>query len=54
MNLSVKGSIDANSLVLEEKQIVEELDPAERGRILHKIDWHLLPFVTLFYLLAFL
>ncbi|OJA19537.1 hypothetical protein AZE42_06601 [Rhizopogon vesiculosus] len=54
MNLSVKGSIDANSLVLEEKQIVEELDPAERGRILRKIDWHLLPFVTLFYLLAFL
>ncbi|KAJ8588252.1 MFS general substrate transporter [Rhizopogon salebrosus TDB-379] len=54
MNLSDKSSIEANSLALEEKQVTEELDPAERTRILRKIDWHLLPFVTLFYLLCFL
>jgi hypothetical protein len=54
MNLSDKSSIEANSLALEEKQVTEELDPAERARILRKIDWHLLPFVTLFYLLCFL
>ncbi|KAG1866133.1 MFS general substrate transporter [Suillus subluteus] len=41
-------SIKSNS----EKQIV--LNPRERARILRKIDWHLLPFVTVFYLLSFL
>jgi hypothetical protein len=50
MNLSEKDS----SLVLAQKQIVEESDPAERVRILRKIDWHILPVVTLFYLLSFL
>ncbi|KAG2348123.1 MFS general substrate transporter [Suillus weaverae] len=43
-----KDSIESNS----EKQIV--LNPSERARILYKIDWHLLPFVTVFYLLSFL
>jgi hypothetical protein len=52
MGLSENGSIEANSPALEEKQI--ELNPAERARILRKIDWHLIPFVTLFYLLSFL
>lgn len=41
-------SIESNS----EKRIV--LDPRERARILRKIDWYLLPFVTVFYLLSFL
>ncbi|KAJ8588263.1 MFS general substrate transporter [Rhizopogon salebrosus TDB-379] len=50
MNLSEKD----NSLVLAQEQIVEEPDPAERARILRKIDWCILPFVTLFYLLSFL
>ncbi|KAG2369022.1 major facilitator superfamily domain-containing protein [Suillus spraguei] len=35
-----------------EKHIV--LHPRERALILRKIDWHLLPFVTIFYLLSFL
>ncbi|KAG1821015.1 MFS general substrate transporter [Suillus subaureus] len=41
-------SVESNS----EKQIV--LNPREQARILRKIDWHLLPFVTVFYLLSFL
>ncbi|KAG0699255.1 major facilitator superfamily domain-containing protein [Suillus ampliporus] len=45
-----KDGIESNS----EKQIVERLAQSERARILRKIDWHLLPFVTLFYLLSFL
>jgi hypothetical protein len=56
MDLSEKGSIgEANYPVqlMEEKQIVE-LHPAERERILRKIDLHLLPFITLFYLMSFL
>ncbi|KAG2061068.1 MFS general substrate transporter [Suillus hirtellus] len=49
-------SIKSNS----EKQIVLNLSPSpslsprDRARILRKIDWHLLPFVTVFYLLSFL
>ncbi|KAF9227226.1 MFS general substrate transporter [Gyrodon lividus] len=31
-----------------------EFGPAERARILRKLDWHLLPFVSLLYLLSFL
>jgi hypothetical protein len=56
MDLSEKGSIgEANYPVqlIEEKQFVE-LHPAERERILRKIDLHLLPFITLFYLMSFL
>ncbi|KAF8843024.1 MFS general substrate transporter [Paxillus ammoniavirescens] len=45
-----------------EKDIVEfisaqdgvEFGPAERARTLRKLDWHLLPFVSLLYLLSFL
>ncbi|KAF8134535.1 major facilitator superfamily domain-containing protein [Boletus edulis] len=33
---------------------VEELSPAERARLLRKLDWHLLPPVSLLYLLCFL
>jgi MFS family permease len=36
------------------KGVVMEFDPAERARILRKLDWHLLPFVSLLYLLSFL
>jgi len=39
---------------LEEAQIIKERNATERARILRKIDWHLLPVVTLFYLLSFL
>ncbi|OJA18497.1 hypothetical protein AZE42_07587, partial [Rhizopogon vesiculosus] len=38
----------------DEKQIIEELNPGERARILRKIDWRLLPLVTLLFLLSFL
>ena len=33
---------------------VVKLSPAERTRLLHKLDWHLLPLVSLLYLLSFL
>ncbi|KAH7920703.1 MFS general substrate transporter [Leucogyrophana mollusca] len=39
---------------IEEKEVVGELSPTERARILRKLDWHLLPFVSLLYLLSFL
>ena len=31
-----------------------ELSPAERARLLRKVDWHLLPLVSLLYFLCFL
>jgi hypothetical protein len=49
-----KDSMPEAKLYQEEKSIVEELDPGERARILRKLDWHLLPFVSLLYLLSFL
>jgi hypothetical protein len=38
----------------DEKQIIEELDPRERTRILRKIDWRLIPLMTLLFLFSFL
>ncbi|KZP18356.1 MFS general substrate transporter [Athelia psychrophila] len=38
----------------EEEEGPGELLPAERNRILRKLDWHLLPFVSILYLLSFL
>jgi sugar phosphate permease len=47
------GSLNDDDIKLDsEKQIA--LNPKERVRILRKIDWHLLPFVTVFFLLSFL
>lgn len=38
-----------------EKAVIEPIvDQNERNRILRKLDWHLLPFVSLLYLLSFL
>ncbi|KAG1751365.1 MFS general substrate transporter [Suillus paluster] len=48
-----KGSFETN-FHIEAKQIVEEFNPGERARILRKLDWHLLPFVSLLYMLSFL
>ncbi|KAG1758818.1 MFS general substrate transporter [Suillus occidentalis] len=48
-----KGSIEKN-FHIEGQQIAEELNPGERARILRKLDWHLLPFVSLLYMLSFL
>ncbi|KAG2369028.1 putative pantothenate transporter [Suillus spraguei] len=48
MELLSNNSIKSKS----DKQIV--LNPRERARILRKIDWQLLPFVTVFYLFSFL
>lgn len=47
------GSLRNDSIEFKsENQIA--LNLRERARILRKIDWHLLPFVTVFYLLSFL
>jgi hypothetical protein len=43
---------DDDIKLTSEKQIA--FNPRERARILRKIDWHLLPFVTVFFLLSFL
>ncbi|KAG1866149.1 MFS general substrate transporter [Suillus subluteus] len=46
------GSLRDDDIELDsEKQFA--LNPRERARILRKIDWHLLPFVTIFFLLSF-
>ncbi|EIW82847.1 MFS general substrate transporter [Coniophora puteana RWD-64-598 SS2] len=37
-----------------EKELAVDVSPTERARILRKMDWHLLPFVSLLYLLSFL
>ncbi|KAH7913270.1 MFS general substrate transporter [Hygrophoropsis aurantiaca] len=53
MSISPDNSIKKVSSV-EEKNVIEEFSPEERARILRKLDWQLLPFVTLLYLLSFL
>ncbi|KAH7888879.1 major facilitator superfamily domain-containing protein [Phlebopus sp. FC_14] len=55
MASSPKVSVDTEAS-RNEKEIVDaaQLSPAERSRILRKLDWHLLPFVSLLYLLSFL
>jgi hypothetical protein len=47
------GSLRNDSIEFKSENKIT-LNPRERARILRKIDWHLLPFVTVFYLLSFL
>jgi len=59
--MSTRASVDTDP-VNNEKDVtlandsgdVVELSLAERGRLLRKLDWHLLPLVSLLYLLSFL
>ena len=51
-DMSTRASVDTDP-INSEKDIVE-LSPAERARLLRKLDWHLLPLVSLLYLLSFL
>ena len=52
-----KASVDHVSSPAESDKFqyleVDELE-RERNRILRKMDWHLLPFISLLYLLSFL
>jgi hypothetical protein len=56
--MATDSLLEMGSMVhlLGEKSIAEELNPklGERARILRKLDWHLLPFVSLLYMLSFL
>jgi len=45
-NSSDKGEVEEGGIL--------KIDPAERQRILRKLDWHLLPLVSTLYLLSFL
>ncbi|KAL1661826.1 major facilitator superfamily domain-containing protein [Schizophyllum commune] len=45
---------DASPARVEQAFQHDDFDPVEHKRILRKIDWHLLPFVSLLYLLSFL
>ncbi|KAI5831300.1 MFS general substrate transporter [Schizophyllum commune Tattone D] len=45
---------DASPARVEQAFQHDDFDPVEHRRILRKIDWHLLPFVSLLYLLSFL
>ncbi|KAG9316743.1 hypothetical protein JVU11DRAFT_2803 [Chiua virens] len=48
---STKGSVEID----DGKEVaIVPLDPAERARLLRKVDWHILPLVSLLYLLSFL
>lgn len=38
----------------EEKALLPEIDPAEERRVVRKMDYCLIPIMTLFYLLSFL
>jgi hypothetical protein len=51
---TLREDLDDTTSHLDEKQIIEELSPAERARILRKIDWRLLPLVTPLCLFSFL
>ena len=51
-DMSTRASVDTDP-INNEKGIVQ-LSPAERARLLRKLDWHLLPLVSLLYLLSFL
>ncbi|KAH0827980.1 hypothetical protein J3R83DRAFT_3620 [Lanmaoa asiatica] len=42
------------SIIVDGARDGVELSPAERARLLRKVDWHLLPLVSLLYLLSFL
>ena len=51
-----KASVDhvASPAGSEKFQFDPEADALERNRVLRKMDWHLLPFISLLYLLSFL
>ncbi|CAK5281322.1 unnamed protein product [Mycena citricolor] len=50
-----KGSFhEKDRTSAEAGSTTSELAPTEIGRVLRKLDWHLLPFVSLLYLLSFL
>ena len=61
MSPSTRESVDTdptnnekNVAVIDGASDVVELNPAERAKLLRKLDWHLLPLVSLLYLLSFL
>lgn len=54
MPLSPRISADTGSGNEKLGPVDAELNAQERRRVLRKIDWHLLPFVSLLYLLSFL
>jgi hypothetical protein len=51
---TLREELNETNSHLDEKQIIEELSPTERARILRKVDWRLLPLVTSLFLLSFL
>ena len=61
MSPSTRESVDTdptnsekNVAVIDGASDVVELNPAERAKLLRKLDWHLLPLVSLLYLLSIL
>jgi sugar phosphate permease len=53
-NSMTEASHDEKSRIDHVDGVVMEFGPAERARILRKLDWHILPVVSLLYLLSFL
>ena len=58
---STRASVDTGPVkyekdvtLVDSASAVVELSPAERARLLRKVDWHLLPLVSLLYFLCFL
>jgi hypothetical protein len=50
-----KGSIDhISSADANEVEAFQNVDEGTHHRVLRKMDWHILPFISLLYLLSFL
>jgi len=51
----IMGSLRDDDIELKSDNLsVLPVNPREQARILRKMDWHLLPFVTVFFLLSFI
>lgn len=51
---SPPSSLHEHAMSVEEQGTVQEFDDVETARVLRKVDWRLLPVLSLLYLLAFL
>ena len=54
MSPSTRASIETDPVNNEKNATVGDVERAERARLLRKLDRHLLPLVSLLYLLSFL
>lgn len=51
---SIKSTSSAVEKITDEKAALLDVDPAEERRVVRKLDYCLIPMMTMFYLLSFL